>query len=289
MPVVGVAKSGWALEQLQGARPGEPRRAHGRRRRGGVRAPAASACATSTATTATPRRSRALAARAGRRRHPLHYLAIPPSLFGHGRRAACRRPGCAGGRPRGGREALRPRPAPRRASSTATLHAVFAEDDIFRIDHFLGKEPVENLCLLPLRQQLPRAAAGTATTCAASRSRWPRTSGSTGRGAFYEEAGTIRDVVQNHLLQVLALLTWTRRRPGPRGACATRRRACCAPIRPLAPADVVRGQFDGYRDDDGRRRRTRRSRPTPPCGCAIDSWRWAGRADLHPGRQVPAR
>ena len=87
-----------------------------------------------------------------------------------------------------------------------TLHSIFPEDRIFRIDHYLGKEAVEDRPRVPLRQHAARAGLEPATTCAACRSRCRKTIGIEGRGAFYDSVGAIRDVLQNHLLQVVALL-----------------------------------------------------------------------------------
>ena len=98
-----------------------------------------------------------------------------------------------------------------------------------------------------------------------------------GRGRFYDEVGAIRDVVQNHLLQVLALLAMEPPAGArPRGAARREGAACCKAMRPLDPDDVVRGQFRGYRDEAGRRAGLARSRPSPRCGFYVDTWRWAG-------------
>ena len=118
---------------------------------------------------------------------------------------------------------------------------------------------------------------GTATTSRACRSRWPRASASQGRGRFYEEAGAIRDVVQNHLLQVVAL-------PGDGGAGRRRRRgdprragaACCTAIAPLDAGRRRARPVPRLPRRAGRRARLAASRPSPPCGCTSTRWRWAG-------------
>jgi glucose-6-phosphate 1-dehydrogenase len=145
---------------------------------------------------------------------------------------------------------------------------------VFRIDHFLGKEPVQNLLyfrfansfLEPIwhREYVQRVEVTMAETV-----------GVEGRGRFYEEVGAIRDVVQNHLLQVVALLTMD----APVGRDVEdfrdeKHRAFRA-MRPLVPADVVRGQFRGYRSEEGVAADSS-VETFAAVRLHIDSWRWAG-------------
>src|SRR6185369_9819061 len=154
-----------------------------------------------------------------------------------------------------------------------TLHAVFPESAIFRIDHYLGKEPVQNLIyfrfansfLEPLwnREYISRVVITMAERF-----------GVDGRGRFYEEAGAIRDVVQNHLLQVTAMLAMD----GPVGqdveAIRDEKARVLKAIEPLDAAHVIRGQYCGYRDEPGVA-----SSSTVETFAAvelrIDTWRWA--------------
>ena len=127
---------------------------------------------------------------------------------------------------------------------------------------------------------------GTATSSPACRSRWPRTFGVEGRGRFYESVGALRDVVQNHLLQVVALLAMEPPAGADAGALRDERSKLFRQIRTVEPASVVRGQYRGYREEDGRRPRRPTSRPSSPCGSrstrgAGPACRWLIRTGKH--------
>jgi glucose-6-phosphate 1-dehydrogenase len=131
-----------------------------------------------------------------------------------------------------------------------TLQGFFPESSIFRIDHFLGKEPVQNLIYFRFANPLIEAC-------------WNRNHiddvqitmaesfGVTGRGKFYEEAGAIRDVVQNHLLEVLACLAMECPVGQDHESLRDERGRLLEHVRTLQSADVVRGQFRGYRNEAG--------------------------------------
>src|SRR5690349_22628573 len=179
---------------------------------------------------------------------PLYYLAIPPDLFAtvteglassachHGARIVVEKPF---GRDLASAQAL-----------NQTLHSCFPESAIFRIDHYLGKEPVQNLLYFRFANSVlepiwnRQYIASVQVTMAEE-------VGVEGRGRFYEEVGAIRDVVQNHLLEVVALLTMEAPVGRHPDALRDEKQRAFGAMRPLAATDVVRGQFRGYRSEAG--------------------------------------
>jgi glucose-6-phosphate 1-dehydrogenase len=270
MPVIGVAKSGWNLNRLR-TRARESLEKHG-----GLDADAFAKLSSRLryidgdyedgSTYERLRRALGDAAR------PLHYLAIPPSMF----TAVVK--GLAGSGAAKDARVIVEKPFGRDLASAQalnhTLHRSFPESAIFRIDHYLGKEPVENLLyfrfanafLEPIwnRNYVARVQVTMAESF-----------GVQGRGGFYEEVGAIRDVVQNHLLQVTALLAMDP--PVGRGPDAMRdeKLRIFTAMRPLAPAEVVRGQFRGYRDEQGVAPDSQ-VETFAALRLHIETWRWAG-------------
>jgi len=246
MPVVGVAKAGWDLERLK-TRARDSLEKHGgldpavftklssllRYVDGDYRDPA----------TFTQLRQIL-----GDAKRPLHYLAIPPSMFATVADGLAQA-GCA----KDARVVVE-KPFGRNLASAQelnrTLHRFFPEEAIFRIDHYLGKEPVQNL--LYFRFANPLIEAGWNNRHLESvQITMAETFGVMGRGKLYEELGAIRDVVQNHMLQVIACLAMECPTAKSHTALRDERARLLQRVRTLDPSDAVRGQYRGYKQEPG--------------------------------------
>src|SRR5579872_6341270 len=204
--------------------------------------------------------------------HPLYYLAVPPNLF------ATVAQGLAKANCDKGARVVVEKPFGRDLASAQalnrTLHESFPESAIFRIDHYLGKEPVQNLLYFRFANSFLEPIWNN-NHIQSVQVTMAETLGVEGRGGFYEEVGAIRDVVQNHMLEVVALLTMEAPIARDVDALRDEKRRAFRAMRPLAPADVVRGQFCGYRNEKGVAADSQ-VETFAAVKLYIDTWRWAG-------------
>ncbi len=270
LPIIGVAKAGWTLDQLKD-RAKASLEAHG-----GVD-PEAFAKLTEllryvdgdyhdSNTFAQLRRE------LGEAQRPLHYLAIPPSLFATVAENLAQS-GCAANA-----RIVVEKPFGRDLESarelSRTLHRFFPEENIFRIDHYLGKEPVQNILYTRFANPIFEPI-WNRDHIRSVQITMAEQFGVEDRGKFYDEVGALLDVVQNHMLQVVSILTMDPPSGEECDATRDRKAELLRAVRPLTPDSVVRGQYEGYRKVPG---------VAPGSSVEtfvairlhIDSWRWAG-------------
>jgi glucose-6-phosphate 1-dehydrogenase len=270
IPIIGMARAGWSLDKLK-------QRARDSIEQGGD---FDSACFEKLAAQlryvggdyTDPATYAKLKQALGNSTRPIHYLAIPPSKFATVVQGLAKS-GCAADA-----RVIVEKPFGRDLATAQvldrTLHEVFPESAIFRIDHYLGKEAVQNLLYFRFANTFLEPiwnrhyVKDVQITMAEQ-------FGVQGRGAFYEEVGAIRDVVQNHLLQVTALLAMDPPTGHDPAAMQAEKLRLFRAMRPLDPKEVVRGQFKGYRDEPGVAKDSQIETFAALC-LHIDTWRWAG-------------
>jgi len=270
-PIIGVARQGWSLDQLQ-ARVRDSLQHYGGATDTDALGRLMSQLRYVGGDYNDPATFAALRKELGEAQCPLYYLAIPPSMFGvvAGQLA---KSGCAGH----GRLIIE-KPFGHNAQSARQLDHIleqhFPEEQIFRIDHYLGKEPVQNILYTrfanPLFEPLWNRLYVRSIQITMAEN-----FGVQERGRFYDETGAMRDVVQNHLLQVLANLTMDPPSGDDHQSTRDKRADLLKAVRPLDPAHVVRGQYAGYRAVPGVRPNST-VETFVAVKLAIDNWRWAG-------------
>lgn len=271
VPIIGVARAGWNLDRLQ-----ERARASLEEHGGGVDPAAFAKMLSLLRYVEGDYHQRAtfddLKSKLEGASHPIHYLAIPPSMFpvviDHLGTSGCAKDA----------RVIVEKPFGRDLASaqdlSTTIHTVFNEPDVFRIDHYLGKEAVQNLIVFRFANTFLEPiwnrhyVESVQITMAES-------FGVQGRGSFYEEAGAIRDVVQNHLMQVVGFLAMEPPATTYREAIRDELVKVFRQVKPLAPSEIIRGQFVGYRQEAGVAPDSM-VETFAALRLEVDSWRWEG-------------
>jgi glucose-6-phosphate 1-dehydrogenase len=270
VPVVGVAKAGWNLDQLRA-------RAHDSLEKHGGVDPAAFEKLSGLlryvdGDYAAPETFTALRKELKEAHNPAHYLAIPPGLFEtvveHLAEFDCAK----------GARVIIEKPFGHDLASAQELNkvllSVFDEADVFRIDHYLGKRPVNNLLAFRFTNSFVEAF-WNRTYIDSVQITMAEDFGVQGRGGFYDQTGTIRDVVQNHLFQVLSNLAMEPPVRVDSESVRDEKAKVLKAIAPIEEENLVRGQFRGYLDENGVAKHSQ-TETFAALKLKINSWRWKG-------------
>jgi glucose-6-phosphate 1-dehydrogenase len=271
VPIIGVSKSGWSLERLQ------ERARDSLEHHGGIDTAAFARLKEllryidgGYEDLETFQKLKKTLGDAGR---PAHYLAIPPTLFA----TVVEHLAAAGCAPVGARVIVE-KPFGRDLTSARALNRVLlknlTEERIYRIDHYLGKSPVHNMLFFRFSNLLHEAV-WNRQYIESIQLTMSEDFGVQGRGAFYDTAGAIRDVIQNHLFQVLSNLAMEPPARTDSESIRDEKVKVLKSVRALGPGDLVRGQVLGYREENGVARDSQ-VETFAAVRLMIDSWRWHG-------------
>lgn len=270
VPIIGVAKAGWTLDQLKA------RAKYSLEHHGGVDEAAWKILDNllkyvdgdyADAATFT-----AVRAALGDAKHPAHYLAIPPSLFGKVVEQLV-----SSGSAQGARIIVEKpfgHDLPSAIKLNEILHSAFDESSIFRIDHYLAKNSVHNMVSFRFSNSMIESL-WNRERIESVQITMAESFGVQGRGSFYDATGTVRDVVQNHMFQVLSNLAMEPPARNDSESLRDEKVKVLKAIPPIEAKHLVRGQFDGYRNESGVAPNST-TETFAALQLNIDSWRWQG-------------